>query len=71
MMSGPRPTVCYGALDRPGRRDFSDFNFHPALIKNYRRRDRNHLGPPVGSMQQSPAVECAILSAGRSGGIRQ
>src|SRR5262249_32253375 len=37
------------------------------LGKNYRRRDRDHLVPPRGWMQQSTVPRCAILSVGSTG----
>src|SRR6516165_10740850 len=35
--------------------------------KNFRRRDRDHLAPPGGWMQQSAVPRCAILSVGSTG----
>src|SRR5262245_4827194 len=37
----------------------------------FRRRDRDHLVPPGGWMQQSAVPRCAILSVGSTGGIGQ
>ena len=37
------------------------------LGKNFRRRDRDHLIPPGGWMQQSAVPRCAILSVGSTG----
>src|SRR5262249_9358872 len=41
------------------------------LGKNYPRRDRDHLVPPRGWMQQSAVPRCAMLSVRSTGGIGQ
>ena len=41
------------------------------LGKNFWRRDRDHLIPLGGWMQQSAVPRCAILSVGSTGGIGQ